>query len=84
MVFREYVGEELITPFISYLDMETKYSIEIGDLGHQTDHKTPKKIQFFHEYGDDLDNARLFQLLLRRRKVELISDGKKLFEIKVI
>ena len=27
--------------------MKTKYSIEIIDLRHQSDHKTPKKIQLF-------------------------------------
>ena len=58
--FREYVGEELMTPFISYPDMKTKYSVEIIDLRHQPDHITPKKIQFFHEYGADPENARLF------------------------
>ena len=45
----EHVGEELITPFISYPDMKTKYPIEIKDLRHQSDHITPKKIQLFQE-----------------------------------
>ena len=29
--FKEHVGEELMTPFISYPDMKTKYPIEIKD-----------------------------------------------------
>ena len=29
LFFKEYVGEELMTPFISYSDMKTQYSIEI-------------------------------------------------------
>ena len=41
-------------------------------------------IQLFHEYGIDPDNARLFVILNRRREIELISDGKKLIEVKVI
>ena len=46
--------------------MKTKYTMEIIDLRHQTDHITPKKNQLFHEYGTDLDNARLFLILIRR------------------
>ena len=64
--------------------MKTKYPIEIIDLKHQSDHITLKKIQLFHEYGTDPDNARLFIILIRRREIELISDGNKLIEVKVI
>ena len=45
------------------------------DLGHQPDHITPKKIQLFQEYGTDSDNARLCLILIRRREIELKSDG---------
>ena len=64
--------------------MKTKYPIEIIDLRHQSDYITPKKIQLFHEYGINPDNARLFLILIRRREIELISDGNKLIEVKVI
>ena len=84
LIWKENIGEPILNPFISYLDMKTKYPIEIIDLRHQTDHITPKKIQLFHEYNTDPDNARLFLILIRRREIELISDGNKLIEIKVI
>ena len=84
LFYKEYIGEELLNPFISYTDMKTKYPIEIIDLRHQSDHITPKKIQLFHEYGTDPDNARLFLILIRQREIELISDGNKLIEVKVI
>ena len=84
LFYKEYIGEPILNPFISYTDMKTKYPIEIIDLGHQSDHKTPMKIQLFHEYGTDPDNARLFIILIRRREIELISDGNKLKEVKVI
>ena len=58
--FKDYVGEDLLTPFISYPDMKTKYPLEIIDLRHQPDHKTPKKIQLIHKYCADPENARLF------------------------
>ena len=84
LFFKEYIGEQLMSPFISYPDMKTKYPIEIIDLRYQTDYITPKKIQLFLEYGDDPDNARFFLILIRRREIELISDGNKLIEIKII
>ena len=46
LFFKEYVGEELITPFTSYPDVKTKYTIEIVDLRHQPDHVTPKKFNY--------------------------------------
>ena len=73
-----------MTPFISYPNMKTKYPIEIGDLRHQTDHITPKKIQLSQEYIADPENARFYLIILRRNEIELISDGKKLIEVKVI
>ena len=84
LFYREYIGEPILNPFISYFDMKTKYPIEIIDLRHQSEHITPKKIQLFHEYGTDPDSARLFLILIRRREIELISDGNKLIEVKVI
>ena len=84
MIFKEYIGEQLMTPFISYTDMKTKYPIEVIGLGHQSDHITSITIQLFHEYGNDPDNARFYLILIRRREIELISDGKKLIEIEVI
>ena len=60
LFFREYIGEPILNPLISYPDMKTKYPIGKTDLGHQFDHITPKIIQLFQEYGTDPDNARLF------------------------
>ena len=82
--FKEYIGEQILSPFISYPDMKTKYPIEIIDLRHQSDHITPKKIQLFLEYGANPENARYFRILIRRREIGLISDGNKLIEIKII
>ena len=72
--FRDYIGERLMSPFLSYLDMKTKYPIEIIDLRHQSGHITPKKIQLFLEYGADPENARFLLIITRRREIELISD----------
>ena len=71
-----------MNPFTFYPDMKTKYSIETIDLRHQSDHITPQKIQLFHEYGADPENARFYIIKIRRRKTELILDGIKLLEVK--
>ena len=84
LFYKEYVGEELLNPFISYPDMKDKYPIQVIDLRFQADHITPKKIQLFEEYRADPANARLYVILIRRREIELISDGNKLIEVKVI
>ena len=64
--------------------MKTKYPIEILDLRHQPNHITLKKIQLFHEYIADPENARFYLLLIRRKDIALIGDGNKLIEVKVI
>ena len=84
LFFKQYIGEQLLSPFISYPDMKTKYPIEIKYLRPQADYITPKKIQLFLEYGADPENARFFLILVRRREIELISDGNKLIEIKIV
>ena len=84
LFFKEYIGEELMSPFISYPDMKTKYPIQIIDLRHQADHITPKKIQLFQEYSADPENAKFYLILIRRREIELVSNGNKLIEIKII
>ena len=69
-----------MTPFISNLDTKTKYPIEIINSRHQHDHITPKIIQLFHEYSADPENARFYLIIIRRREIELISDGNILIE----
>ena len=68
IVFKEYIGEDLMSPFISYPDMKTKYPIQIIDLRHQPDHITPKKIQLFRECIDDPEIAIFYLIMIRRKK----------------
>ena len=84
LFYKEYIGEKLLSPFVSYTDMKNKYPIQVIDLRFQADHITPKKIQLFEEYRADPANARLYVILIRRREIEFISDGNKLIEVKVI
>ena len=73
-----------MSPFISYPDMKIICSIKIIDLRHQLDLSTSKKVQLFHEHGADIENARFFYIIIRRREIEIVSDGNKLIEVKVI
>ena len=84
LFLKEYIGEQLMSPFISYPDKKTEYPIQIIDLRHQSDHISPKKIQLFQEYSADPANAKFYLILIRRREIELISDGNILIEVKVI
>ena len=82
--YKEYVGEELLQPYISYPDMKYLYPNQITDLRFQVDHITPKKIQLFEEFSEDPANERLFLILIRHRQNEMISDGNKIIEVKII
>ena len=64
--------------------MKIKYPIGIIDLRDQLEHITPKKIQIFREYGTNPSNARLFSKLITRGKKQIISNGTKLIESRVI
>ena len=84
LFYKEYVGEELSQPYISYPNMKYLYPFQITDLRHQVDHLTPKKIQLFEEFSEDPNVERLFIILVRHRQIEMMSDGNKIIEVKVI
>ena len=60
LFFKECIGEELMTSFISSLDMKTKYPFKIIVSRHQPEHITPKKFNYFHEYADP-ENGWIFR-----------------------
>ena len=64
--------------------MKNFHPIQTIDLRFQVDHNTPKKIQLFEDFSGDLDNERLFVILIRHRQIETISDGNKIIELQVI
>ena len=81
---RKYVGEPLLNPPVSYPHMKTNLFIELIGLRHQPDHRTAKKTQLVQENGTDPDKSKFFLILVRRREKELIRDGDKIIEGKVI
>ena len=50
LFYRDYVGEQLLNPYISYTDMKKIYRIQVTDLRLQVDHITLKKKQLFEEF----------------------------------
>ena len=64
--------------------MKYLYPIEITDFRHQVDHITQTKIQLFEIFSEDPNNERLFLILVRQRQVQMISDEKKIIEVKLI
>ena len=67
LFWKEYNGESLLHPFISYLDMKTFYPIQVIDLRFQIDYITPKKIRLFEEYEKTPENKNLYVILIKHR-----------------
>ena len=43
LYYKEYVGEQLLSPIVTYDKMKDYYPIQIIDLRFQVDHISPKK-----------------------------------------
>ena len=84
LFYKECVGKEFLQPYIFYPERKHLYPIQITDLRHQVDHITPKKVQLFEEFDNDPNMERLFIILVRHRQVEMIPDGNRFVEVKVI
>ena len=84
LFYQEYRSEELLQPYISYPEMKIFYPIQITDLKYQVDHITLKKNQLFEDFDEDTNVERLIIILVSHRQIEMISDGNKFLEVKVI
>ena len=77
---KEYVGELLQNPFISYTDMKNFYPTQVIDLRFQVKLVNPRKVQIFEEYRANVNNVRLFTIIIQRT----VNTGKlKLFQMEV-
>ena len=84
LFYKEYNGESLLHPFISYLDMKSFYAIQVIDLRFQIDYVTPKKIRLFEEYEETPENTNLYVILIKHREINMVSDGNKITGIELI
>ena len=83
LFYKEYNGESVLNPLISYLDMKTFYPIQIIDLRFQIDYVTPKKIRLFEEYKNAPDNTNLYVILIKPREINMVSDGNNITGIEL-
>ena len=81
LLYKEYVGEEVLKTFRSYTDLKNKYLFQVIDLRFQFDHIIPRKIQLHQEYRGATNNASLFMILIRHRENKLKSGGKRITEV---
>ena len=84
LFYKEYNGESLLHPFISYLDMKAFYPIQVIDLRFQIDYVTPKKVGLFEEFENTPENTNLYVILIKHREINMVSDGIKLTGIELI
>ena len=84
LFYKEYNGESLLRPFISYLDMKAFYPIQVIDLRFQIDYVAPKKIRLFEEYENAPENSNLYVILIKHREINMVSDGSKITRIELI
>ena len=84
LFYKEYLGEELMNPFIKYDDVKNIISYSSYWFKIQLITLTQREFQPFEEYRANPNNARLFLILIRHREIKMVSDGNKITEIKVI
>ena len=84
LFYKEYVGEPMLSPIISYDKMKKYYPIQIIDLRFQVDHISPKKIRLFEEYENNPVNTDLYVILIKHREIKMISDGNKIIGVEVV
>ena len=84
LFYKEYFGEQLLSPIISYDNMKNYYPIQIINLRFQVDHISPKKVRLFEEYDPNPVNANLYVILIKHREIKMISDGNKIISVEVV
>ena len=84
LCYKEYIGESLLHPSISYLVMKMFYPIQVIDLRFQIQYNTPKKIRLSEEYEETPENTNLYVILIKHRKILMMSDGNKITGIELI
>ena len=67
---KENVGDQLLSPIITYDKMKNYYPIQIIDLRFQVDHISPKKIRLFEEYDPNPINTDLYVILINTEKLK--------------
>ena len=64
--------------------MKAYYPIQVIDLIFQIVYVTPEKIRLFEEYEETPENTNLYVILIKHRKIIMVSDGNKITGIELI
>ena len=66
--YKEYVGDELLSPIISRDKMKACYSMQEIDLRFYIDHLTPEKIRVFEEIDENSFHTDFYGLIFKHRE----------------
>ena len=84
LLYKEYVGEQLKSPIVTYDKIKDYYPIQRKELRFQVDHISPKKIRLFEEYEPNPTETVLYIILIKHREIKMISDGYKFISVEVV
>ena len=84
LFYKEYVGDQLLSPIITFDKMKNYYPFQIIDLRFQVDHISPEEIRLFEEYDPNPVNTNLYVILIKHREIKMISDGNKIISVEVV
>ena len=84
LFYKEYIGESMLNPIITYDKMKNYYRIQVIDLRFQVDHISPKKIKLFEEYDPNPVNTDLYVISIKHREIKMISVGNKIISVEVV
>ena len=84
MFYKDFIGEPMLNPIITYDKTKDSYPFEIFDLRFQVDHISSKEIGLFEEHDDDPANTIFYTILLKHREIKMIADRNKIISIEVI
>ena len=74
LFYRDYGGEEIPNPFISYPDMKNKYPLQLIDPIFQVDQINLYTMGIFVEHRGAINNGGLFIILIRHREITNQND----------
>ena len=84
LFYKEYVGEQLLSPIITHDKMKNYYPTQIFNLLFREDHISPKKIRLFEEYDPNPVSTNLYVIFIKHREIKIISDGNKIISEEVV
>ena len=65
---KDYVGDQLLSPNISWDRMKTYYPTQRIDLRYHVVYVTPKYKRLFDEYDENPTNITLYDILIKHRE----------------